>query len=233
MTEPRPRTESELIEFLRSSDVRAPEELHRKVQSLIAERSASAGRSGSERSFARPRSRFGLGFAATAIAAVVAVAVAVGLSGGGNHELGLREASALTLSSATAPAPTESVSNRGQLSASVDGVSFPYWGDRFGWRATGTRHDRIGGRTVTTVFYQDGRGRRLGYAIVAGTPAPRLSGGVVSRRGGVPYRLTTEHGVQVITWLRNGHLCVVAGHGVESATLLRLASWGAPGSIAS
>jgi hypothetical protein len=233
MTEPRPRTESELIEFLRSSDVRAPEELHRNVQSLIAERSASAGRSGSERSFARPRSRFGLGFAATAIAAVAAVAIAVGLSGGGNHGLGLREASALTLSSATAPAPTESVSNRGQLSASVDGVSFPYWGDRFGWRATGARHDRIGGRTVTTVFYQDGRGRRLGYAIVAGAPAPRLSGGVLSWRGGVPYRLTTEHGVQVITWLRDGHLCVIAGQGVESATLLRLASWGAPGSVAS
>ena len=29
----------------------------------------------------------------------------------------------------------------------------------------------------------------------------------------------------VVTWLRDGHLCVVSGHGVSSATLLKLASW--------
>ncbi len=31
--------------------------------------------------------------------------------------------------------------------------------------------------------------------------------------------------VAVVTWLRDGHLCVVSGRGVSSATLLRLASW--------
>ncbi len=35
MNEPRPRTESELIELLRASDVRAPEALHRHVQELV------------------------------------------------------------------------------------------------------------------------------------------------------------------------------------------------------
>ena len=85
MSEPRPRTESELIELVRSIDVRAPEELHRRVESLIAARSPGAGR----RAIARPspagRPGLGLGLAgAAAIAAVAAVAIAVGLSGGGS-----------------------------------------------------------------------------------------------------------------------------------------------------
>ena len=54
---------------------------------------------------------------------------------------------------------------------------------------------------------------------------PALSGGAVAWRKGVPYRLLTEHGAQVVTWLRDGRLCVVSGRGVDSATLLQLASW--------
>ena len=75
--------------------------------------------------------------------------------------------------------------------------------------------------------------RRIGYAILAGTPAPRVGGGVIAWRGGVPYRLLTENGASVVTWLRDGHLCVVSGHGVSSATLLRLASWSDHGATAS
>jgi hypothetical protein len=41
----------------------------------------------------------------------------------------------------------------------------------------------------------------------------------------VSYRLLTENGAAVVTWLRDGHLCVVSGHGVSSTTLLKLASW--------
>jgi hypothetical protein len=48
---------------------------------------------------------------------------------------------------------------------------------------------------------------------------------VIAWRGGVSYRLLTENGTAVVTWLRDGHLCVVSGHGISSATLLRLASW--------
>jgi hypothetical protein len=104
-------------------------------------------------------------------------------------------------------------------------VPFPYWEDRFGWRSTGTRSDRIDGRTVTTVFYSDSHGRRIGYAILAGTPAPRVAGGTIAWRDGVPYRLLTENGAAIVTWLRHGHLCIVSGHGISSATLLKLASW--------
>ena len=48
---------------------------------------------------------------------------------------------------------------------------------------------------------------------------------MIAWRGGVSYRLLTENGAAVVTWLRDGHLCVVSGRGVSSATLLRLASW--------
>ena len=39
-----PRTEAELIELVRSSDVRAPEALHRRIEELVAERSTSRRR---------------------------------------------------------------------------------------------------------------------------------------------------------------------------------------------
>ena len=34
-----------------------------------------------------------------------------------------------------------------------------------------------------------------------------------------------ENGARLVTWLRDGHLCVVSGRDMDSATLLRLASW--------
>jgi hypothetical protein len=107
----------------------------------------------------------------------------------------------------------------------VNGVAFPYWEDRFGWRAVGTRTDRIGGRTVTTVFYGNHRGQTIGYAIASGANPPRISEGMAVRRGGVRYWVTSVNDVPVVTWLRDGHLCVVSGRGVSGATLLRLASW--------
>jgi hypothetical protein len=231
VSEQHPRTETELIEFIRSSDVRAPDELHRRVESLIAARSSSRQRGASP---GRSRLRFGLGFAGTmAIVAAVAVVLALGLSSGGAPKLTLQQASALTLREATLPAPGESTHNDGQLTAAVDKVPFPYWEDHFGWRATGERTDHIDGRAVTTVFYENGHGRRIGYAIVAGSPAPGLSGGGVAMRGSVPYRMFSEDGAQSISWLRDGHLCVVSGRGVSGATLLKLASWTDDGSVTS
>ena len=215
MTELPPHTESELIELVRSSDVRAPDSLHRQVSTMIA---------------SRPRRRRlalhppVLG-AVAAAAVVVVVALAVALSGGGSPTLHFNQAAAPTLRAATLSAPPESSTNHAELTAAVDGVKFPYWEDRFGWRSTGMRSDQIAGRAITTVFYSDASGRRIGYAIIAGHPAPRIGGGVVLWRGGVPYRLLATNGAAVVTWLRDGHLCVVSGRGVSGATLLKLASW--------
>ncbi len=231
MTEPRRKTEAELVEQIRSIDVRAPESLHRRIDAMIAAKPARGGARGTARtaggSAGETRS-FGLAprlAAVGAIAAVViALALAVGLSGG-SSTLSVHDAAALTLRGATAPAPAESGSNHRELTASVDGVSFPYWGGHFGWRSTGSRTDTVDGRAVTTVFYANRRGQRVGYSIVAGSAPSQSSGGVVSMRDGTPYRLLTVNGVAVVTWMREGRLCVVSGRGVNGGRLLALASW--------
>jgi hypothetical protein len=54
----------------------------------------------------------------------------------------------------------------------------------------------------------------------------------VAQRGGTDYRLLRVNGAGAVVWLRHGHLCVVAGRGVDSATLLALASWDRGGTTA-
>lgn len=236
MTDPRPsdrrpQTESELVEHIRSIDVRAPETLHRQIDSMISARSRSPRADDGTVDRRRPlRPRLAAGGAIAA--ALIALAIVVGFSGS-SSTLSVRDASALTLRAATTGAPADSPSDRRQLAAGVDGVSFPYWGERFGWHATGARTDHVGGHTVTTIFYSNRHGQRIGYAIASGGSAPQISGGVVAMRDGTPYRLLTVNGVAVVTWLRDGHLCVVSGRGVDGATLLRLASWDDHRSVAS
>jgi hypothetical protein len=225
MNQPRPCTEAELTEFVRSSDVRAPEALHRRIDQLVAD-SSSRGRRpiprGAFRAGAAPRVRTLA--AATALAAVVVAVLAVVIAGGGGNSLSVQQATALTLSPAQAPAPAESSSNEVSLAASVQGVYFPYWSG-LGWHSTGQRTDNVAGHAVTTIFYTSPSGQRVGYAIVAGT-APGVSGGTVQWRNGTPYRLLTGQGAKTVAWLRHGRLCVLSGQGVDAATLLRLASWG-------
>lgn len=217
--DPRPRDEAQLVDLIRSIDVVAPRHLHESIEAMAARPQRSASRPGA---FGGLRLR--LGAAATGLAAVAA-ALALALSGSGDG-LSLAETSSVTLRPATLAAPRESHSDRGQLTAAVDGIRFPYWGDRFGWRATGSRVDHIGGHAVKTVLYTDGKGRTVGYAIVADTPAPSVGGsGEVKWRSGTAYRLSHVGGVNVVTWKRDGHLCIVAGRGVDGAKLLTLASW--------
>jgi hypothetical protein len=214
-----------IAELLRSFDAPAPESLHRRIESLVAShQSRFAPRSPRRR--LRRFSPLWLASAGAVAAAVVAVAIAVGLGGGGSSPtVSFSQAAASTLRAATLPAPPESQAHDAQLAVAVDGVPFPYWSERFGWRSSGSRTDRVDGRSITTVFYADSSSQRIGYAILAGTPAPRVEGGMVVWRGGVSYRLLSENSAAVVTWLRDGHLCVVSGRNVSSATLLRLASW--------
>jgi hypothetical protein len=231
-----PHTDDEqqrIAELVRSFEEPAPASLHRRIESLMASHQSQSA----PRSPLRGLRRFsplGLVSAGAAAAAIVAVLVAVGLGGGGSAPtVSFSQAAAPTLRAATLPAPRESQAHHAQLAVAVDGVPFPYWEDRFGWRSTGSRTDRVDGRSITTVFYGDSSSRRIGYAILAGTPTPRVAGGVIAWRGGVSYRLLSENGAAVVTWLRDGHLCVLSGRGVSSATLLGLASWSAHNATAS
>ncbi len=225
MTErPSKLTENDIAAL--AATVKAPESLHRRVGEMVADaqrRPPARRRMG----WTMPARRLAVA-GATALAAVGAV-LAMTLSGGGGGALTPQAAAALALSPATLPAPSESASNRSELAASVGGVAFPYWKERFGWRGSGARSDTLGGRTVTTIFYSGPGGRRIGYAIVAG-PAPATggggAGGALIKRWGVSYRLSSHDGANVIVWRRGGHLCVMAGRGVSPRTLLSLASWG-------
>lgn len=201
------------VEMIGALQERAPDDLHTRIDAMIPPRRTS-----------RPRIAPRFGIAGAAAAAFAALVVAIGLSGGGSSALTVQQAAAFTLSPATMEAPAENPVHRNQLDVSVDGVSFPYWEGRFGWRSSGTRTDRIDGRSVTTVFYSDPRGRRIGYAIVSGA-AWTTDEGTVAWRSGIPYRLLTHDGATVVAWPRHGHMCVVSGRSVSAATLLGLAAW--------
>jgi hypothetical protein len=113
---------------------------------------------------------------------------------------------------------------------SAAGLSFPYWEDRFGWRAIGFRRDRLDGRTLTTVVYVQAH-HRLAYTIVSGpalaTPAAARS----TLEDGTRLTALDEAGRRVVTWLRRGHTCVLSGAGVSQAELLALGAWRGGGAI--
>lgn len=223
--EPRP-TETDIAAL--AATVRAPEALHERVREMVdaaVERERQAKRS---RALRIPRLRL---VGVTATLAAIAAAIALVVAGGGSGTPALQQAMALALSPARMTAPSESKLHSSQLDIAVEGVAFPYWEERFGWRSSGARIDRLADRSVTTVFYSDAAGRRIGYAIVSGR-AWASRGGTVIWRTGVPYRLLTRDGAEVVTWPRDGRLCVIAGRGMSSTTLLRLASWGAKPSAA-
>lgn len=205
------------LEVIDAATVQAPASLHRRVEAMLE-------RPRPRRLPALPRVRLAAVTAGALTAAAAAIVLA--LSGGGSPGLTVQQAAALTLSAAKMPAPAESKARPSQLAISVEGIAFPYWREHFGWRSAGARIDRLGGRSITTVFYADPAGRQIGYAIVSGRALP-THGGVLRWQAGVPYRLLSHAGATVVAWPRGGHLCVVSGRGVDTATLLRLARWSA------
>ncbi len=218
----------DLAELVGAIDVPAPERLHERVRDMVAPRPRTS------RELIAARLKPTLAAVAAAAVAGGAIALLSGGSGAGTGSPSIGEASALTQRAATMAAPREAPREAGahsaRLNMAVDGVSFPYWEERFGWHTTGARTDTMAARRITTVFYANASGARIGYAIVAGTPASRVLAGVrsagsVTWIGGVPYRLLSEGGRPVVVWQRNGRLCVLSGRGVNGATLVRLAGW--------
>lgn len=128
---------------------------------------------------------------------------------------------------ATEPAPAARPG--GTLDASVAPISFPDWQAHppgpagAAWRASGARADNVGGRDVTTVFYDAPGGQRVGYAIAAGDELP-AAGGRYVRRDGVDTWVYEVDGAPAVMWYRDGRTCVVAGRDVDVDTLVTLAA---------
>lgn len=195
----------------------APAGLRQRVD---AERRAHAGngRPTTNRRFGRLRpAGLGAGLAAAAAAVVVAL---VFLGGGG---LTVEDAAALA-----AKPPTEAVTQDPRtpqlLREDVEGVRFPDYAAKFGWRAVGERSDVVDGRDVRTVFYEKD-GKRIAYSIVAGDPLDRPDGDRVSREG-VAFTVFYDDGV---TWERQGHTCVLTG--ADADTLAELGAWKGKGAV--
>jgi hypothetical protein len=195
--------EQRLAALLRAVEAPAPALLHQRIAALNA-----AGRVRRR----RPRAP-ALGFAGAFAAAAAALAIVL-VSGTGGAPSALA-ASRLALAQPTGAAPAA-------LVAAGTTIRFPNWADR-GWPSAGTRRDTLDGRTVTTEFYRSYDVGTLGYAIVSGSPGKwGATGRVVSRHGG-DYRVIASGGAQIVTWVQDGHTCVIASRTVSAATLVRLA----------
>jgi hypothetical protein len=170
---------------------------------------------------------FGLIGALTTAAACVAVALAV-IVGSGAGGPTLAKASAFTLQPSTGPAPSHSFD--GTLNLNIDGVPYPYWQDEYGWKASGSRVDKVDGRTATTVFYSKGN-KRIGYTIVTGKPVKLPGSADMTVRKGITFHMAPLHGATVLTWERRGHSCILSGFNVGKQQLLKLAAWKDAGAL--
>jgi hypothetical protein len=205
--------------------VAAPDALRRSIEAQTAATGARGRVADPSTPHRRPgRVRLRLA-GAVALGATAIAAVTLALTATSPSAPTVLQASRLALRPATLAAPPESAHNRALLASSVEGVPFPYWGGGLGWQAAGARIDRLGGRTVRTVIYADGRSRRIGYAIVAGSALPTPTGARTAERGGVRFQVLASGAVTILTWREAGHTCILAARGVDSQTLLRLASW--------
>ena len=199
------------IALLRSTDVVAPDSLRMQVEQEI--RTANRPR----------RRRFRLTWALSAATTLAAAAVVIVLlaGSGGSSGAGLSQTAQLALAAAVDPAPSEARDDT--LAETAAGIAFPYWQRSVGWRAVGARVDRLSSRSVVTVFYANPRGQRVGYAIVGGAPLS-VSGGTTTTKDGISFTFLRQGSARLVTWLRAGHTCVIAGREVSDRTLLALAT---------
>ena len=202
----------------------APLALRARVERLEAE-SSRGGRIGRLRRRAPGRRLSWLipAVAATA-AATLLIALVVPLGGALTVED--------TLAAATRPVESPASVDPADaklLREQVDGVRFPNFEGKFGWRAVGDRADELEGRDTRTVFYER-EGKRIAYTIVAGEQLEWPDVEPIERDG-VELRPFDDEGREVVTWLRGGQTCVLSGDGVSTATLLELAAWKGEGSV--
>jgi hypothetical protein len=160
--------------------------------------------------------------AAIALAGAAAVAVlAFVVLPGGAEAPSVAEAAALSSRGPTGGPPPR-YDGVALLDRQIGGIWFPRWQERFGWRASGVREDRLGGRRTSTVYYAN-KGRRIAYTIVDG-PSLAHPPGAVTRRAGVAFRSLRSDARTVVTWRQNGHTCILSAASVGSPAMIRLAA---------
>jgi anti-sigma factor RsiW len=191
-----------------AASVEAPFELRRRLEAIPT----------------RARRRRWRPLAALAGVGAAAAVALVLVTGGGTPTVG-----EVLDSGGRSPAAAVSPTGGSLLPVAVEGVRFPDYGAKFGWRAVGTRDDEIDGREVTTVFYERG-GEQVSYSIVAGDALAEPDGQDIEAEG---TRLRRIDATNAVTWRRRGHTCVMDGSSaVRLATVAELAGWKAKGKVA-
>src|SRR5215207_1893983 len=100
------------------------------------------------------------------------------------------------------------------LDARVGNLAFPDWQKKFGWRAVGRRDDTLSGRPVTTVFYRNPEGARLGYTVVSGDPLGGNPPGHRVTRKAKAYNVARARKRTLVTWTQQGHTCALVAPSV-------------------
>ncbi|HEY1274321.1 MAG TPA: hypothetical protein VGF25_05405 [Thermoleophilaceae bacterium] len=167
---------------------------------------------------------------AVAVAAIMALALVLVLPAAFSDRPTVADAAALAQQPPTEPAPTEARGAPQLLRAQVEGVRFPNYAAKFGWKPVGARRDHPSGRVSTTVYYGRG-GRTIAYTIVSGDPLDPPYGARVTTRGGVEYHSFRDDGRTIVTWRRDGRTCVLSGRAVRTTELLELADWRGKGAV--
>jgi hypothetical protein len=221
----RPPTEEELALARRGealisaavADARAPQSLREAIE---RDRERAAARAPFWR-----RHRWALASAGVTAAALAAVAIALETGGGTTTQPPLTNVYAAARLAPTQSAPALAGGSPPVLDAKVGSLEFPDWQKSFGWRAVGRRNDTLSGRRVTTVFYRNPHGGRLGYAVVSGDPLHATPPGRQVTRKGKTYHVAQAGARTIVTWKQQGHTCViVAPAGVPQARVVDLAA---------
>jgi hypothetical protein len=92
-----------------------------------------------------------------------------------------------------------------------------------GWRATGERIDRLGGRVLDTIYYR-GYGKEIAYTIVGGSALDQPTSATLTVANNTQLRSLGLGKRALVTWRRGGHTCILSGAHVPDHVLLRLAS---------
>ncbi|HWD69647.1 MAG TPA: hypothetical protein VG293_05590 [Solirubrobacteraceae bacterium] len=186
---------------------RAPAALQARISAMQAQATAPRRRAWLPRR-AFNLVRFGMPAAAAGVAALV---IALGGAAGAPT---LAQAAAISTRAPTSPAPAADPTDPGKLlTAKVGTLHFPNWESAGGWRAVGERHDQIGNRTATTVYYGHGSNRVV-YSILS-SPSLQMKTGAVTLPWSTlrdQYVATMRHdGRATVVWVESGHTCLLTG----------------------
>ena len=158
--------------------------------------------------------------AAGALAAALAVAVVLTAGAGP----AVTDVAAAGLQAPTQPAPAELPGDETHIDARIGRITFPYWEDRWGWRAVGARRDTVEGREALTVVYRKGR-KGVHYTVVEGEALEVPEGARRETVDGIRAAVLRRGGADVVVWELQGQTCILASTLVDADEMLRFVAW--------